>query len=194
MAIISSRRKPAPIRPVPGLRYLASDTGHTLWMSITGSSSIRRLKFEARAGIRAHTEWDKLPLERRLERDEERELREAFDGGAPPQPDHRGPSQPPTARSFGDRGHRPCEVPQPETAGTNRDGRAGRACDSGDALTGTVDTSALSCLIPGKRPQPEPLHARGYWWPNSSTTRHPHLGWFLIAVGSRAGLVSREYF
>lgn len=36
------------------------------------------------AGIWAHTDWDKLPLERRLERDEERELREAFDGAAPP--------------------------------------------------------------------------------------------------------------
>jgi competence protein ComEA len=35
-------------------------------------------------GIWAHTDWDKLPLERRLERDEERELRKAFDGGPPP--------------------------------------------------------------------------------------------------------------
>ncbi len=35
-------------------------------------------------GIWAHTDWDKLPLERRLERDEERELREAFDDAAPP--------------------------------------------------------------------------------------------------------------
>jgi putative transposase len=34
----------------------------------------------------------------------------------------------------------------------------------------------------------------GYSLPNYSMTRHPHLGWFLIAVGSRAGMVSREYF
>lgn len=36
-------------------------------------------------GIWAHTDWDKLPLERRLERDEERDLRQAVDGGTPPE-------------------------------------------------------------------------------------------------------------
>ena len=36
------------------------------------------------AGIWAHTDWEKLPVERRLERDEERELKKAFDGAAPP--------------------------------------------------------------------------------------------------------------
>lgn len=36
-------------------------------------------------GIWAHTDWDKLPLERRLERDDERDLRQAVDGGAPPE-------------------------------------------------------------------------------------------------------------
>jgi competence protein ComEA len=35
-------------------------------------------------GIWAHTDWDALPAERRLERDEERELGEAIDGGSPP--------------------------------------------------------------------------------------------------------------
>ena len=35
-------------------------------------------------GIWAHTDWDKLPIERRLERDEDRELRSAIDGAAPP--------------------------------------------------------------------------------------------------------------
>jgi hypothetical protein len=39
---VSSR--PRPSRPFPGLRRLASDAGQRLWMSITGSSSIRRLK------------------------------------------------------------------------------------------------------------------------------------------------------
>ena len=37
------------------------------------------------AGIWAHTDWDKLPLERRLERDDERDLRQAVDGGTPPE-------------------------------------------------------------------------------------------------------------
>jgi competence protein ComEA len=37
------------------------------------------------AGIWAYTNWDKLPLERRLERDDERELRQAVDGGTPPE-------------------------------------------------------------------------------------------------------------
>ena len=32
------------VPPFPGLRRLASDAGQRLWMSITGSSSIRRLK------------------------------------------------------------------------------------------------------------------------------------------------------
>lgn len=36
------------------------------------------------AGIWAHTDWDALPAERRLERDEERELRRAIDGGPLP--------------------------------------------------------------------------------------------------------------
>lgn len=36
------------------------------------------------AGIWAHTVWDALPSERRLEREEERELRRAVDGGPPP--------------------------------------------------------------------------------------------------------------
>ena len=36
------------------------------------------------AGIWAHTDWDALPTERRQERDEERELRVALDGGPPP--------------------------------------------------------------------------------------------------------------
>lgn len=36
------------------------------------------------AGIWAHTVWDALPAERRLEREEERELRRAVDGGPPP--------------------------------------------------------------------------------------------------------------
>jgi endonuclease YncB( thermonuclease family) len=36
-------------------------------------------------GIWAHTDWDKLPLERRLERDDERDLRQAVDGGTPPE-------------------------------------------------------------------------------------------------------------
>jgi len=35
-------------------------------------------------GIWAHTDWDKLPLERRLERLEEHELKQAIDGAAPP--------------------------------------------------------------------------------------------------------------
>ena len=35
-------------------------------------------------GIWAHTDWDKLPIERRLEREEDRELRSAIDGAAPP--------------------------------------------------------------------------------------------------------------
>jgi competence protein ComEA len=35
-------------------------------------------------GIWAHTDWDKLPLERRLERLEEHELQQAIDGTAPP--------------------------------------------------------------------------------------------------------------
>ena len=35
-------------------------------------------------GIWAHTDWDKLPVERRLEREEARELRRAIDGAAPP--------------------------------------------------------------------------------------------------------------
>ena len=39
---VSSR--PRPSRPFPGLRRLASDAGQRLWMSITGSLSIRRLK------------------------------------------------------------------------------------------------------------------------------------------------------
>ena len=34
-------------------------------------------------GIWAHTDWDKLPLERRLERLEEHELKQAIDGAAP---------------------------------------------------------------------------------------------------------------
>ncbi|MBU6309726.1 MAG: helix-hairpin-helix domain-containing protein [Planctomycetes bacterium] len=34
-------------------------------------------------GIWAHTDWDKLPLERRLERQEEHELKQAIDGSAP---------------------------------------------------------------------------------------------------------------
>jgi competence protein ComEA len=36
------------------------------------------------AGIWAHTDWDTLPVERRLERDEERELRRAMDNAAVP--------------------------------------------------------------------------------------------------------------
>ncbi|MFM7206366.1 MAG: helix-hairpin-helix domain-containing protein [Planctomycetaceae bacterium] len=36
------------------------------------------------AGIWAHTDWDKLPLERRIERLEEHELHQAVDGAAPP--------------------------------------------------------------------------------------------------------------
>ena len=36
------------------------------------------------AGIWAHTDWDALPVERRLERHEEQELRVAIDGTAPP--------------------------------------------------------------------------------------------------------------
>jgi competence protein ComEA len=36
------------------------------------------------AGIWAHTDWDALPMERRLERHEEQELRVAIDGPAPP--------------------------------------------------------------------------------------------------------------
>ena len=36
------------------------------------------------AGIWAHTDWDALPVERRLERHEEQELRVAIDGAAPP--------------------------------------------------------------------------------------------------------------
>jgi competence protein ComEA len=35
-------------------------------------------------GIWAHTDWDKLPLERRIERLEEQELKRAIDGSAPP--------------------------------------------------------------------------------------------------------------
>jgi endonuclease YncB( thermonuclease family) len=35
-------------------------------------------------GIWAHTDWDKLPLERRLERLEEHELQQAIDGTGPP--------------------------------------------------------------------------------------------------------------
>ena len=35
-------------------------------------------------GIWAHTDWDKLPIERRLEREEDRELRSSIDGAAPP--------------------------------------------------------------------------------------------------------------
>jgi competence protein ComEA len=35
-------------------------------------------------GIWAHTDWDKLPIERRLEREEDHELRSAIDGAAPP--------------------------------------------------------------------------------------------------------------
>ena len=35
-------------------------------------------------GIWAHTDWEKLPLERRLERLEEHELKQAIDGGGPP--------------------------------------------------------------------------------------------------------------
>lgn len=35
-------------------------------------------------GIWAHTDWEKLPLERRLERREEHELKQAIDGSAPP--------------------------------------------------------------------------------------------------------------
>jgi len=35
-------------------------------------------------GTWAHTDWDKLPLERRLERLEEHELKQAIDGAAPP--------------------------------------------------------------------------------------------------------------
>jgi hypothetical protein len=35
-------------------------------------------------GIWAHTDWNALPAERRLERDEERELRRAIDGGPLP--------------------------------------------------------------------------------------------------------------
>ena len=35
-------------------------------------------------GIWAHTDWEKLPLERRLERLEELELKQAIDGAAPP--------------------------------------------------------------------------------------------------------------
>ena len=35
-------------------------------------------------GIWAHTDWDKLPLERRLERLEDHELKQAIDGAAPP--------------------------------------------------------------------------------------------------------------
>jgi competence protein ComEA len=35
-------------------------------------------------GIWAHTDWEKLPLERRLERLEEHELEQAIDGGGPP--------------------------------------------------------------------------------------------------------------
>ncbi len=36
-------------------------------------------------GIWAHTDWDKLPVERRLERLEEHELKQAIDGTAPPE-------------------------------------------------------------------------------------------------------------
>ena len=36
------------------------------------------------AGIWSHTDWDALPVERRLERREEQELRVAIDGAAPP--------------------------------------------------------------------------------------------------------------
>ena len=36
------------------------------------------------SGIWAHTDWDKLPVERRLERLEEHELKQAIDGTAPP--------------------------------------------------------------------------------------------------------------
>ena len=35
-------------------------------------------------GIWAHTDWDKLPIERRLEREEDRELRSSIDNAAPP--------------------------------------------------------------------------------------------------------------
>ena len=35
-------------------------------------------------GIWAHTDWDKLPIERRLEREEDHELRSSIDGAAPP--------------------------------------------------------------------------------------------------------------
>lgn len=40
-----------------------------------------------RLGIWAHTDWDKMPAERRIERMEERELRNAIDGTAPPPAD-----------------------------------------------------------------------------------------------------------
>ena len=43
MAIFSPRRRPALSPPVLGLRCLAFDTGYKPWMSITGSSSSRRL-------------------------------------------------------------------------------------------------------------------------------------------------------
>jgi hypothetical protein len=39
LAFFSTRRRPRPSRPFPGLRRLASDAGQRLWMSITGSSS-----------------------------------------------------------------------------------------------------------------------------------------------------------
>lgn len=35
-------------------------------------------------GIWAHTDWDTLPVERRIDRAEERELKQAIDGAAPP--------------------------------------------------------------------------------------------------------------
>ena len=38
MAMFWPRRRPSPSLPVPGLRCLASGTGHKLWMSITCSS------------------------------------------------------------------------------------------------------------------------------------------------------------
>lgn len=35
-------------------------------------------------GIWGHTDWDTLPVERRIDREEERELKQAIDGAAPP--------------------------------------------------------------------------------------------------------------
>lgn len=40
-----------------------------------------------RIGVWAHTDWDRLPAERRIERMEERELRDAIDGATPPPAD-----------------------------------------------------------------------------------------------------------